>query len=221
MSKMNHNFIWILTFYFRSLVNAYMDLKLDLHLFIGPSLNVIVFARNPFASFFNCFSSRFAKQPKVDFQIGFGGHINTSLDPSSMLHLSHSKNALCQSQKMTSINNKMFTHSFIDFMFNTSLSLSPIFYGKCINTKRIRNRIETLAIKQLHVQLNVLILIPCIPQYVKEIHPNSNTTSNKHPISDVHVQGSPYIKRFHAQVIILLFNILKGCIFSQSRCRIL
>jgi hypothetical protein len=89
---------------------------------------VLSFLQGALARFLNSFSFRFTKQPKVDFLIGFGGHVNTSPKPSRMLPLSHLKNTLYQSWKMTSINNKMFMHSFVDFMFNTGLSVSSKFY---------------------------------------------------------------------------------------------
>ncbi len=89
MSKMNHNFIPNHSLSLKQPFELVHGLRLGLPSFVGHSLNVIVFERNPLASFSSCFSLRFVKQLKANFLIGFSKHASTFPDPSRMLHLSH------------------------------------------------------------------------------------------------------------------------------------
>jgi hypothetical protein len=54
--------------------------------------------------------------------------------------------------------------------------------------------IEKHTVSQLCMEINRLILIPCIFQCGKETHPNSDEAFGMHPISFAHVQDFPYMK---------------------------
>jgi len=132
-------------------VNLYLDLKLGLLPFAGCSLSVIIFESNPLASYSSCFSLRFTKQPKVDFPIGFGRHANTSPNPSRMLHLSHSRRTLYHSWKTTSINRRIFMHSFVDSTFKIGLNVSSNFYNTfCKHDKTLKYNWKTYSIIALY-----------------------------------------------------------------------
>jgi hypothetical protein len=59
---------------------------------------------------------------------------------------------------------------------------------------KLGNMIEKHTISQLCMEINSLVLIPCILQYVKETHPNSNEAFGMRPISFTHVQDFPCMK---------------------------
>jgi hypothetical protein len=44
------------------------------------------------------------------------------------------------------------------------------------------------------MEINRLVLIPCIPQYVEEMHLNLDKASRMCPISFVHEHNFPYMK---------------------------
>jgi hypothetical protein len=44
------------------------------------------------------------------------------------------------------------------------------------------------------MEINRLVLIPYIPRYVEEMHPNSDEAFGMHPLSFMHVQDFPCMK---------------------------
>jgi hypothetical protein len=61
-------------------------------------------------------------------------------------------------------------HSFVDFTFRTNLSVFSNFYKTFHNHNK--TRIEKHTITHLCMEIDCPVLLPCIPQYVKEMHPN-------------------------------------------------
>ncbi len=63
-----------------------------------------------------------------------------SPNPSRMLHLSHSRRTFWHNWNITSINNKMFMHCFVDSTFNTDFNVSSNFFATCKTKRRINNK---------------------------------------------------------------------------------
>jgi hypothetical protein len=171
MSRMNHNFIPNNDFPFQKPYELIHGFEVAM-LIVGchPPLawclqNVIVCPRSPFTNFSSCFSIKLAKQLKVDFPIGFDGHVGMLLVPLKMLHLPHSNRTIYQSRTFyqswntTFVNRRMFLHSFVDLMFSISLNVSSNFYKRCRNIHEISKCISM----EHQDDLKIFHKIPCIP----------------------------------------------------------
>ncbi len=117
-----------------------MDFNFGFLPLVKHSLIVIIFVKGLFTNFSSRILFRCAMQSKVDLPINFGGCVGTSLDPSRMLHLSHSRRTFCHKWNIAFINNKSHMHSFVDSTFSMGFNVSSNFCTTCKTTRRINNR---------------------------------------------------------------------------------